>query len=196
MKRFLIIFMVLLSLSLKGQSLDSAAIIEKAKIYFKEEIVDKKFKNPYSYKLKKIDIKGFNLGWVANYTLNNLKPIDSLDKKCKLNILKGDVLYYEKLLGKRNLKQKDPVMFFTYENLLKESKEKVSKERENLIRHNDSFKNYKNILNDSNVDLNEVVEWQVFIDCIGDNSFGGSVYLRYYLKLDKNGSILKEATEL
>lgn len=197
MRRYLLMLILLIiCVGAKGQNLDSLQIIEKAKDYFKKEIVDKKFKNPYSYSLKNIYAKKFTLEWMANYTLNNLKPIDSLNKKSKINELKDDVLTYEKLLAKKNLKQKDPGMFYVYTNMLKDSKSELSKERESLIRHNDSFKNYKSILNDSNVDLNEIIEWQVFIDCVGDNSFGGSVFSRYYLKLDKTGSILKEPTEL
>jgi hypothetical protein len=150
---------------------------------FKDTYVESHFKDPYSFKLLKLEIKPKTFGdWLMddiNYIQNEIKF--NTTSYSKIDSLQD--LYHELL----SLKVKHPDSPLTSLKPMARI-EKIRQERlENLKKKlNENIKEYSEMSSDKK---NKIKGYEVRIDCYGNNSYGNPILGRYkfnYLLFDKN----------
>lgn len=200
MKKYLLLLISLLVYgALAAQRLDSAQVVEKAKIYFKEVYVENNFKDPYSYELLKVIAQPYTAKDKAKLELSAAEELDlggdpvgayrelTLDYKTKLDKLKGK----DGKVSKRNQAEYDRVEKYylqalaDYEVAVKSETGKASK-----------LDSLRAIIESRDANTIRINEYRIEIHCYAANSLGNKVLGKYAFFIDVFGKPVSEPTKI
>ena len=187
-----------------------------AQSYFEKIYVPSSFKDPYSYQLKKILVIGNSTEKVYNELLQDyskqIEKIDTVWSFKKLGFAKEDLESIQRYYNKYVVKDKDN--FEKYRDANSESSykaslssyEKSKKEYDRNLSSAESTHNYnvrelkkaieeKSSIEElmktlANVERQSILNYTVYIDAYGANSYGNKILGRYYFTVDKQGELI------